>query len=150
MAASISPEQNCDGHRIERDAVAGSLDQPRFGPCPPAPSSRPWALRARVRTVAVVRFPMAQSVPSTAIRGQVTSAMTTTEYPEFPFRTGLSDVQNFHAHRRSWPPANSLGRRSENSWRPFTMFIPRSIASSTRPRSCDDNMPLAGAIPKIK
>jgi hypothetical protein len=68
---------------------------------------------------------------------------------------GMNIVNGLHEFLNDDPVFAALNAANsassfKNSWRPFTMFIPRSMASSTRPRSCDDNMPLAGAIPKMK
>ena len=98
--------------------------------------------------LAVVRLPMAQSVPSTAITGQVTSAIRPLNRCKSFLSRGLRTSRiltllAIHA-------AANTGSSFKNSCRPLTIFIPWLIASSTRPRSCFDSMPLDGAIPKMK
>ena len=98
--------------------------------------------------MAVVRLPMAPSVPSTAMRGQVTSAMRPVNIRRSFLARGrrTSRICTSYARLAS---ANS-GSSFKNSCSPLTMSIPVAMASRTTARSWAESMPLDGAIPKMK
>ena len=108
----------------------------------------PRSLSARVRMTAVVRLPMAPSVPSTAMRGQVTLSMSPVNMRRSFFARG----RRTSLIRTPYFAAAAVNSRSSfrNSCRPLTMCMPRRIASSTTPRWCGESRPLRGATPRMK
>ena len=118
-------------------------------PVPTRTALMPRSLSARVRIVAVVRLPIAPSVPSTAMRGQVTSAM----LPLNMRRSFLSRGRRTSRIVTSCAAAAAAnsGSSFRNSCRPLTMFIPRADgvehdAALERGRACRS----VGAIPRMK
>jgi hypothetical protein len=117
-------------------------------PVPIMTALMPRSLSALVRIVAVVRLPMAPSVPSTAMRGQVTSAMR----PLNMRRSFLARGRRTSRIVTPWSAAAAAisGSSLRNSCRPLTTPMPTLMASRTIVRSAGDSMPLDGAIPKMK
>ena len=108
----------------------------------------PRSLSARVRMTAVVRLPMAPSVPSTAMRGQVTVSIA----PVNMRRSFLGRGRRTSSISTPYLAAAAVNSRSSfrNSCRPLTMYMPRRMASSTTPRWCGESRPLSGATPRMK
>ena len=145
--ASTSPEQNC-GTRASSATPYLPPWMIVVWPVPTMTALTPRSLSARTRRVAVVRLPTAPSVPSTAIRGQVTSKMR----PEKSLRSffSLGRRTSVMVTPASRPAATNSASSLRNSCRPLMTCMPRAMPSSSTTRWAADSSPSAGASPQIR